>query len=69
MYPQFFNHHIMENHQNNTTNSLLVGLATLMATLFMVSPPFEKNPQQCEMVQSIGKKKQKGLERESDPMV
>ncbi|CAH0131566.1 hypothetical protein SRABI27_00048 [Pedobacter sp. Bi27] len=54
----------MENHQNTTTNSLLVGLATLMSTLFLVSPPFEKNPQQCEMVQSIGKKKHKGLENE-----
>jgi len=54
----------MENHQNTTTNSLLVGLATLMSTLFLVSPPFEKNPQQCEMVQSIGKKKQKRLENE-----
>ena len=54
----------MENHQNTTTNSLLVGLATLMSTLFLVSPPFEKNPQQCEMVQNIGKKKQKELENE-----
>ncbi|MBT2560753.1 hypothetical protein J7E50_07890 [Pedobacter sp. ISL-68] len=54
----------MENHQNTTTNSLLVGLASLMSTLFLVSPPFEKNPQQCEMVQSIGKKKQKRLENE-----
>lgn len=54
----------MENHQNTTTNSLLVGLASLMSTLFLVSPPFEKNPQQCEMVQSIGKKKQKELENE-----
>ncbi|WP_426328823.1 hypothetical protein [Pedobacter sp. R-06] len=54
----------MENHQNTTTNSLLVGLATLMSTLFLVSPPFEKNPQQCEMVQSIGKKKQERLENE-----
>lgn len=54
----------MENHQNTTTNSLLVGLATLMSTLFLVSPPFEKNPQQCEMVQSIGKKKQKRPENE-----
>jgi len=54
----------MENHQNTTTNSLLVGLASLMSTLFLVSPPFEKNPQQCEMVQSIGKKKQEGLENE-----
>ena len=54
----------MENHQNTTTNSLLVGLATLMSTLFLVSPPFEKNPQQCEMVQSIGKKKQKELDNE-----
>ncbi|NMN36205.1 hypothetical protein H9N25_05900 [Pedobacter riviphilus] len=54
----------MENHQNTTTNSLLIGLASLMSTLFLVSPPFEKNPQQCEMVQSIGKKKQKELENE-----
>lgn len=54
----------MENHQNTTTNSLLVGLASLMSTLFLVSPPFEKNPQQCEMVQSIGKKKQKELDNE-----
>lgn len=54
----------MENHQNTTANSLLIGLASLMSTLFLVSPPFEKNPQQCEMVQSIGKKKQKGLENE-----
>ena len=54
----------MENRQNTTTNSLLVGLASLMSTLFLVSPPFEKNPQQCEMVQGIGKKKQKGQENE-----
>ncbi|TCD14646.1 hypothetical protein EZ456_24775 [Pedobacter psychrodurus] len=59
----------MENHQNTTTNSLLVGLASLMSTLFLVSPPFEKNPQQCEMVQSIGKRKQKGQENEPEPIL
>jgi len=50
----------MEKHINNRLHSLMVGLASAMSSVFLFSPPFEKNPQQCEMVQTIGRKKTAG---------
>jgi len=57
----------MEKNANSKVNSLLVGLASIMSTIFLLSPPFEKNPQQCEMVQTIRKKKPNGLNDETEP--
>jgi len=56
----------MENQLTNRLHSLLVGLATMMSGLFLISPPFEKNPQQCEMVRTIGKKEDNGLPDDPD---
>lgn len=46
----------MENHANSKFRGFFLGLSVMMSALFLFSPPFEKNPQQCEMVQYIGKK-------------
>jgi len=56
----------MENHISNKLHSLLVGLASAMSSVFLFSPPFEKNPQQCEIVQTIGRKKPNGEKQGDD---
>ncbi|RDC54367.1 hypothetical protein DU508_21845 [Pedobacter chinensis] len=56
----------MENQVNSKMHNLLIGLASIMSALFFISPPFEKNPQQCEMVQTIGKRKPNGLNDEDE---
>jgi len=47
----------MEKYIISRLHSFIVGLASVMSSVFLFSPPFEKNPQQCEMVQNIGRKK------------
>lgn len=44
---------------NNEKHSKLftVMISLMMSFVFMASPPFERNPQQCEMVREIEKNK------------
>ncbi|MDN5284648.1 MAG: hypothetical protein JWR38_922 [Mucilaginibacter sp.] len=44
----------------NKLSKLIIGLVSLLSMSFLSSAPFEKNPQDCEMVSVIKKKKKNG---------
>lgn len=41
-------------------NRLIIGLVSLLSMSFLSSAPFEKNPQDCEMISVIRKKNKDG---------
>jgi hypothetical protein len=41
-------------------NKLIIGLVSLLSMSFLSSAPFEKNPQDCEMISMIRKKNKDG---------
>lgn len=59
----------MKRHANNDFRGFLLGLTTSLSILFLFSPPFERNPQQCEMVTPLRRKKQSESDEEYDPML
>ncbi|RBQ11753.1 hypothetical protein [Pedobacter miscanthi] len=55
----------MENFRHKKLRGIFAGLAAILSALFLFTPPFEKNPQQCEMVLTKIRDKKKNL-RNSD---
>lgn len=52
----------MKNKQQEKFYGIFVGLASMMSAIFFLSPPFEKHPDRCEMVQRINRKNNKYLQ-------
>jgi hypothetical protein len=47
----------MINIPRKSPNSFIIGLISMLSMLFLITPPFERNVQQCEMIREIGRKK------------
>jgi|GEM_PF-995611 len=57
----------MDKGKHYRENKLLSRVISLgMSLLLLASPPFERNPQQCEMVRVIGKRKKDGPPDDTD---
>lgn len=50
----------MEDVKNKRLNKLFASILALLSMAFVVNPFFEKNPQRCEMVNGVRKRKQSG---------
>jgi hypothetical protein len=50
-------------------NKLIIGLVSLLSMSFLSSAPFEKNPQDCEMISVIKKKNKSGSLIDEDNML
>ncbi|WP_316845473.1 hypothetical protein [Pedobacter psychrodurus] len=51
----------MINIPKKSPNSFVIGLISILSMLFLITPPFERNVQQCEMIREIGRKKKSGF--------
>jgi hypothetical protein len=51
----------MENIPKKSPNKIIIGLISMLSMLFLITPPFERNVQQCEMIREIGRKKKTGF--------
>jgi hypothetical protein len=51
----------MENTHKKGQNKFLIGLISMLSMLFLITPPFERNVQQREMIREIGRKKKTGF--------
>jgi len=51
----------MENTPHKSHNKFMVTLISMLSMLFLLTPPFERNVQQCEMVMEISRKKKSGF--------
>jgi len=51
----------MENTIKKSHSKFMVTLVSMLSMLFLLSPPFERNVQQCEMVMEITRKKKSAL--------
>jgi hypothetical protein len=49
-------------------NRLIIGLISLLSMSFVTSAPFESNPQDCELISVIPKKKNTGYLADEDNM-
>lgn len=47
----------MRNTTQKSHNKFMVTLISMLSMLFLLTPPFERNVQQCEMVMEIARKK------------
>lgn len=51
----------MENTHKRSLSRFLVAIVSILSMLFLITPPFERNVQQCEMIREIGRKKKTGF--------
>ncbi|WP_158544410.1 hypothetical protein [Pedobacter miscanthi] len=51
----------MENTHKRSQSRFLVAIISMLSMLFLITPPFERNVQQCEMIREIGRKKKTGF--------
>lgn len=51
----------MENTPQKRHSKFMLTLASMLSMLFLLTPPFERNVQQCEMVMEISRKKKNGF--------
>ncbi|MNK70795.1 hypothetical protein D3C87_902300 [compost metagenome] len=51
----------MENTIKKSHSKFMVTLVSMLSMLFLLTPPFERNVQQCEMVMEITRKKKNGF--------
>jgi hypothetical protein len=56
----------MSNFGKYKQSRLVIGFVSLFSMAFLSAAPFEKNPQNCEMVSTIGKKNKDKKQAEDD---
>ncbi|WP_293311732.1 hypothetical protein [Pedobacter sp. UBA5917] len=56
----------MESTHKRSLSRFLVAIVSMLSMLFLITPPFERNVQQCEMIREIGRKKKSGFQLDGE---
>ncbi|WP_156131464.1 hypothetical protein [Pedobacter kyungheensis] len=56
----------MENTPQKSHSRFMLTLSSMLSMLFLLTPPFERNVQQCEMVMEISRKKKNGFQLDGE---